>query len=97
MPPTKKPSSKEQTIMRSVKSLDDSIAELPKAFAYILQPWKRFLLSVMQGIGYGLGIIIAFAIVIPLLALLLQSIDWVPLIGDLFVQVSERIESVQQP
>ena len=45
---------------------------------------------------YGLGFLFAFVIVIPLIVWMLQYIEWIPMLGDLIVNIIERIEEVSK-
>ena len=53
---------------------------------------KHLITKFEEGIMYGLGMIVAFAIVAPLLVWLLSFLNWVPLVSDFVVQVTETVQ-----
>ena len=56
----------------------------------------RFLwMGFLRGIVYGLGILVSFAIVVPILLAMLSYIDWIPFIGDIITEVIQRIEATR--
>lgn len=48
--------------------------------------------SFLKGIFYGLGMIVAFAIVVPGVVWFLGTFDWVPFLSDVALQVAERMQ-----
>jgi len=93
--PTKRVSI-EQRLVQSVKSLDKTIEGLPDRYAYVFHPGKNLWLTFLRGIVYGLGIITAFAIVIPIFIGILQAtVEWVPLISGFVERVIEQVENTR--
>ena len=45
----------------------------------------------LKGIVYGLGMITAFAVVVPAIVWILRTIDWIPFFSDIALQIAERI------
>jgi hypothetical protein len=82
----------EEKLSRSLEHLDRTISELPEEYSLILHPGKHLIFTYLKGIIYGLGVLTAVAIVIPLLVALLRSVEWVPLVGDFVERVVIRIE-----
>lgn len=58
-------------------------------------PWKRMGVAFGRGVLYGLGVLTAVAVVFPFIILMLNMVDWVPVLGDFFADVSNRIEEAQ--
>lgn len=57
---------------------------------------KELGLTFTKGIAYGLGMITAFAIVVPFLAWFLRTFDWVPFISDIAIEVAERMQDANR-
>jgi len=92
--PTTAPERLEKTLERVQRTLEEMPRKYPYAFGY--QPWKRFFLSFFKGIASGLGVAVAVAIVIPLALAFMQSVDWVPLVGDFLSRVATHLQQEQQ-
>ena len=90
-----KSSSSERQLQRSVDHLEHTIRELPEQYAAVFHPGKNLLLHFLRGIVYGLGMITAVALVIPLAILLVQQVQWVPLFGNFLSEVVSRMEEVR--
>ncbi len=56
---------------------------------------RHLWLGFLRGIVYGLGILVAFAIVVPLILAILSTIDWIPVIGNIVSEIVQRIEASQ--
>lgn len=97
VPPSKKKTSSEAELIRTIKNLEKTISELPEHYAYIFHPGKSLFIAFIKGIMYGLGILIAIALVVPFIISVLQSVEWVPLIGDFLVDIAARIELQAAP
>jgi hypothetical protein len=54
--------------------------------------WRLFLMRFTSGLFTGLGTVIGATVLVSLVVVWLQQIEWVPLIGDWASQISERIE-----
>ena len=88
---TKKPPHIEEDLSSLVKILNENVKYLATLHETARFLWMAFL----RGIMYGMGIIVAFAIVVPILLTLLSSIDWIPFIGDIITEVIARIEATR--
>lgn len=53
----------------------------------------KLMFSFFQGLLYGVGFIFAVAIAVPLTILLLQQIEWVPIIGKFIGDLAEWLTS----
>ncbi len=51
--------------------------------------------SFFGGIAWGVGSVIGATLVVAILLWLLQSVGWVPVIGDLAKEVNKTINKVQ--
>lgn len=56
---------------------------------------RHLWLGFLRGIVYGLGILVAFAIVVPIILALLSTIDWIPFIGNIITEIILRIEAAK--
>ena len=83
--------SEEKKLVKSIKQLDTHM----ETVANYYKPGRFLWYGFLRGIVYGLGILVAFAVIIPLLILLLSSIQWVPLIGDFVGDIIISIQDVQ--
>jgi len=92
--PSKKTLPQEDRLIRSVDRLNASVQHLVEQQEEQAKMSRRFGFFFMRGVLYGLGILVAIAIVIPIIIQLLYSVQWVPLLGDFLVQIIERMESV---
>lgn len=89
MPNLKKPIEEDLAVL--VRMLNENVKYLAS-----LQETARFLwIAFLRGIMYGLGIIVAFAIVVPILLTILSYINWVPFIGDIVTEIIARIEATR--
>lgn len=50
----------------------------------------------LGGIAWGVGIMLGATVVIGLIALVLQQMSWVPIIGDTFLAISQYIQQNSQ-
>ncbi|MFA6522790.1 MAG: DUF5665 domain-containing protein [Candidatus Peribacteraceae bacterium] len=84
----------ERRLERAMTELQRTIAEMPKKFdfAFSYSPWKRLFLAFGKGVASTLGVVVAAAIIIPLLLSFLQHIDWIPLVGDFLTKVAQYME-----
>ena len=78
-------------LMAAVDILNDNVEYLASLHETARFLWVAFL----RGIMYGLGIIVAFAIVVPILLALLSTIDWIPFIGEVITEIIARIEATR--
>lgn len=88
------PTQKKDTdaLLKSVKQLDKSMQKIVEQNKELLDPIRNLQLYFLRGVLYGIGIIVAVAIVIPFVIHLLRYVEWVPLIGDFLVEIVEQIE-----
>jgi len=87
--------SSERELVRSLRSLEQTIRVMPKENPSVFYPSQNLFLHFLRGVVYGLGVLVAAAIVIPLLLMTLRSVEWVPMVGDFVTRVIERIEGAQ--
>lgn len=80
-------------LLKTMRSLDNHIEVLAKYY----EPHRYLWMGFIRGIVYGLGIIVAIAIVLPILLWTLSTIDWIPYIGDIISEIVWRMESAQRP
>ncbi len=90
MPAPKKPAQEKQ-LTDAISLLHDRVDILASHFSPAHFLWMGFL----RGIVYGLGILVAFAIVVPILLAILSSFDWIPIIGDILTEIIARIEATR--
>ena len=91
MPPKK--ISDEKELKEAIVQLDTHM----KTLADHYEPAKYLWMGFLRGIVYGLGILVAISLVVPLIIALLSSIDWIPVIGDFVADIALRIQSAQRP
>ena len=78
----------------SLDELHETMLLLPDQYKWVFRPGRHLWFSFAKGIAYGLGLLAAVAIVVPLCVALLREINWVPIVGDFVAEVAERIERV---
>lgn len=76
-----------------MKSLDSHMKKLSGYY----EPHRYLWMGFLRGIVYGLGIIVAIALILPILLWMLSTIDWIPFIGDIVSDVVLRMENAQRP
>ena len=91
MPPKK--ISNEPDLTKAIRELDTHMKILSDHY----DPGKYLWMGFLRGIVYGLGILVAISLVVPLIIALLGSIDWIPYIGDVIADIALRIQSAQRP
>jgi hypothetical protein len=74
------------------KELNESIELLSETVSHLHGASNSLFWVFIRGIIYGLGVVAAFAIVAPLIIIILQSIEWVPLIGDFVHEITEQVK-----
>jgi len=84
--------SKEERLVKALRDLEKEVHALPEHYSYLFNPMKNVWLMFLKGIAYGLGILVAVAIVVPLTIAMLRSIEWVPLIGDFLTDITQSME-----
>lgn len=57
---------------------------------------KRLTMSFLTGMASAVGAVVALAIVMPVVLYVLQSFEWVPIIGDFTAEVVDRIQQTRQ-
>lgn len=80
-------------LIKTMKSLDRHMQILASHY----EPHRYLWMGFIRGIVYGLGIIVAIALVIPVIIGLLSMIDWIPVLGDIINEIIMRIENAQRP
>lgn len=78
-------------LVRALKKLQDRVDVLATHFEPVRFLWMGFL----RGVLYGIGILVAFAIVVPIILALLSRFDWIPIIGDVITEIITRIEATR--
>ncbi|MDD5623781.1 MAG: DUF5665 domain-containing protein [Candidatus Peribacteraceae bacterium] len=79
---------RDERLTKTLQHLDASVAHLQSALHRHRRPWDSF----YRGILYGLGMIVAFAIIVPVIIAMLRMVEWVPLVGDFLTNVIIRME-----
>jgi hypothetical protein len=92
MPPSKK-ISEEKELTKAIAQLDVHMKKLADHY----EPGKYLWMGFFRGIVYGLGILVAISLIVPIIIAILSSIDWIPVIGDTVADIVERIQSAQRP
>ncbi len=90
--PTKKVT-EERELIKAIRQLDTHMKTLSDHY----EPGKYLWMGFLRGIVYGLGILVAISLVVPLIIGLLSSIDWIPVIGDIVADIALRIQNAQRP
>lgn len=54
---------------------------------------RKFLMGILQGLGWGVGVTLGTAAVIVLVGFIVSRIDWVPIIGQFLQNI---VDSAQQ-
>lgn len=85
----------DEQLAREINHLKNVIANMPDAYRNIIKPKNIFMMSVIRGMGYSLGVLLAIAILVPIVISLLKSIEWVPLIGDFVSSVADRMQEAR--
>lgn len=89
---TKSTDTEHKGLIKTMKSLDANMTKL----ASFYEPHRYLWMGFFRGIVYGLGILVAFAIVLPILLSLLSMVDWVPYIGDIIADIVERLQTARE-
>lgn len=93
MPANSKKEAENKGLIKTMRSLDRHMEMLASHY----EPHRYLWMGFIRGIVYGLGIIVAVALVVPILIGALSMIDWIPFLGDLVNEIVVRIESAQRP
>jgi len=88
-------SSTDEQLKRSIDRLEGTIRKMPEQYAAVFHPGKNLFMHFLRGIVYGLGMIVAVALVLPFAVLLIDQVQWVPLLGDFLNEVVSRMEQVR--
>lgn len=87
---------KNEDVVSSIHHLEKTVKQFLEEYKLMSHPWKSFFIALARGVAYGLGILLATAIVVPIIVYSLRSINWVPLVGDFVMDIAERVEEVQR-
>lgn len=87
--PKKTVDTEQERLIASLDQLDDRLGSLEHMF----HPWHFLWYNFLRGIVYGLGILVAIAIVIPFVIAVLQRVEWIPILGDFLSEISERMQN----
>ena len=82
----------EKQLVTALNDLQSTIAALPTDHSYVFHPGKHLFLTYLKGIVYGLGVLTAVAIIVPLVVSLMRHVQWVPLVGDFVQDIATRME-----
>ena len=83
----------EQDLTKAIRQLDKHMKTLSDHY----EPGKYLWMGFLRGIVYGLGILVAISLIVPLIIALLSSIDWIPVLGDIVADIVLRIQTAQRP
>ena len=73
---------------------NDNIKVIEKHYIEVNPSAKhKFLLGILQGLGWGVGVTLGTATVIILVGYFVSRIDWVPIIGQVLQNI---VDSAQQ-
>ena len=73
--------------------LIEEMEKLEKAVrASVIPTSRQILRGFLTGISSALGALVAAAIIIPILIYALKNVEWIPLIGTFFIQISQYME-----
>ena len=81
-------------LQKSVQQLEKTMSVLSNQCASILSPGRTLLFTFLKGVVYGLGILFAVAMLVPVVLALLDNIQWVAVIGDFLSQIFERVNVI---
>ena len=85
----------EQEVQQTLQHLDETVEHLEEELHEMNDPKKKLWMFFWRGVLYGLGLLVAIAIVIPFLLWILKSVEWIPLIGDFLNKIASQMESVR--
>lgn len=91
MPPKK--ISEDKELLEAIVQLDTHM----KTLADHYEPGQYLWMGFLRGIVYGLGILVAISLIVPLVIAILTSVDWIPVIGDIIADIALRIQNAQRP
>lgn len=86
----------QKRLERSIQELNKTAKMLPHELGYPRHVLKKLLYTFLKGVAYGLGAIVAVAIIIPLFIAFLRSANWVPMIGDFISDIAIQMEQAQK-
>ncbi|MBU0767044.1 hypothetical protein KKF55_04690 [Patescibacteria group bacterium] len=84
-------SSKDDKLIESLEGLTETFKDFSER-SVMVRSGRNLGIFFLRGVMYGLGILFAIAIVIPVLVWFFQWIEWVPLIGDFVSDILQRME-----
>lgn len=97
MPPKKSsPPKRKDPLIITLENLNETVLALKEQEANLHHPGRNFSLFFLRGIFYGFGMLVAFAIVVPLLVEIFRWVEWVPIIGDFLLEIVENMETANQ-
>lgn len=82
-------------LLKAVNELRAAVKDLPNHLDDLYNPRKRLVMFFLRGVLYGVGFLMAFAVVIPVIIWFLQSVEWVPLLGEIMGEIALRIDAVR--
>ena len=84
--------SEEKELLEAIVQLDTHM----KTLADHYEPGRYLWMGFLRGIVYGLGILVAISLIVPLVIAILSSVDWIPVIGDIIADIALRIQNAQR-
>ena len=73
----------DRELIEEMEKLEDAVR------ASVIPIYKQVFRGFLTGISTTLGALVAAAIIIPIMLLLLQNVQWVPLIGTFVQRISD--------
>lgn len=89
--PVQQPVKDTSTLLKAQMVLE----ELPDVVQGLLRPRYFLLMNYLKGIAYALGVMTAFAVVIPLMVWVLRSLPWGPMMDGVIQHVIQRVEEAR--
>ncbi len=89
------PSNKE--LHDEIVKLNDTVVRLSKGYPHASTFLRNIGFFFLRGVVMGLGWLVAFVILIPILVLILRMFTPTPIVGDVIDNVVDRIMEYQRP
>ncbi len=86
--------SSQDQLEKAVRSLERTIEDLPHRYSHVFYPAKHLFYTFIKGIAYGLGFLVALAVIVPIIIALLRTVNWVPIVGKFLSEVATQMEQV---
>jgi hypothetical protein len=81
-----------------LQNLNESVDKLSRQMQNANSFWRNAVLSIIRGLTFSLGATLIFGLAIAILVVFIQSIDYVPIINEIFnsESIRELIEQFSQ-